>query len=236
MPNELLRQFANTFRGHPYLHRNSTIGDGLASWLYEDLYDYCVEAGSGGGYAERIHSAAVVLNTLNRVTGRRSRRADGTLGARVPSEKAETVSGRHVARAPVATLQIGIEFKIIATKMTAQMDRVAADLRNQAEEFSQLNPRAIKVAVVGVNHADTYEGYEGTRTFRARRPPAAEAEAVIPFVSERIRSLYDELLLLRFSATNINPFPFLWVDAKATRREYSAALLRLGEIYHRRFG
>ena len=235
MQSVLLRQFEETFRGHAYRHRVSTVGDALASTFYEDLLEYCVETGDGGAYAERVQSGAVVLNTLNRVTGRRGRRADGTLGARVPSEIAEWMPERRVARAPVATLQIGIEFKILATKLTAQMDRVATDLRNQAEELTQINPEAITMAFVGVNHAHAYEGYEGTRTFRAKRAPAAEAEAACQFIYGRVRASYDELLVLRFSATNIEPFPFDWVDAAVTRREYSAAVLRAGELYRRRF-
>lgn len=235
MTSELLRAFEETFKGQPYLHRISTTGDRLAAILYEDLFNYCAETNSGGSYVRRIESAELVLNTLNRITGRRSRRADGTLGARVPSEQPDRLNQSRAARAPVATLQIGIEFKIIATKMTAQMDRVATDLRNQAEEFAQLNPKAIKVAIVGVNHATEYEGREGTRSFRARRAPAAEAAAVIQFIVGRVEKQYDELMVLRFAATNIDPFPFKWVDVNATRRDYSAAILRLAGLYQQRF-
>jgi hypothetical protein len=233
--DDLLGAFERTFKGQPYLHRVSTTGDRLAAYLYEDLYSYCAESTSGGSYVRRLDAADIVLNTLNRVTGRRSRRADGTLGARVPSEAPDRLKERHVAQAPVATLQIGIEFKIVATKMTAQMDRVATDLRNQAHEFAQLNSKAIKVAIVGVNHANEYEGHEGERTYRARRAPAAEAAQVIQFVVGRVEKEFDELILLRYAATNIAPYPFNWVDGAATRRDYSAAILRIADLYQQRF-
>jgi hypothetical protein len=235
LTSELLRAFEETFQGQPYLHRISTTGDRLAAILYEDLFNYCADTNSGGSYVRRIESAEVVLNTLNRITGRRSRRADGTLGARVPSEQPDRLGQSRVARAPVATLQVGIEFKIVATKMTAQMDRVATDLRNQSQEFERLNPNAIKIAIVGVNHATEYVGREGTRTYRAHRAPAAEAAAVIQFIVGRVDAFYDELIVLRFAATNIDPFPFKWVDSAATRRDYSAAILRLAGLYQQRF-
>jgi hypothetical protein len=231
----LLREFEGTFRGHPYIHRRANTGDKLAALFYEDLFEHSLQAHPKGSYVRRIQKKESVINTPNRVTGRRSRRADGTLGARVPVDNAEQIEGRHVARAPIATLQVGIEFKIMATKMTAQMDRVATDLRNQANELKQLNANAIRVAIVGVNHASAYEGYEGTRVFRAKRAPAAEAAAVIEFIVAGVESHFDELIVLRFAATNIAPFPFDWIDLNATRRLYSAANLRVGDLFQQRF-
>jgi hypothetical protein len=46
---------------------------------------------------------------------------------------------------------------------------------------------------------------------------------------------FDEFLLLRFRATNVEPFPFEWVDESATSKEYSAVLVRVSREYDRRF-
>jgi hypothetical protein len=70
----------------------------------------------------------------------------------------------------------------------------------------------------------------------SHRAPAAEAASVIQFVVGRVETFYDELIVLRFAATNMDPFAFKWVDAAATRRDYSAAILRLAGLYQQRFG
>jgi hypothetical protein len=40
---------------------------------------------------------------------------------------------------------------------------------------------------------------------------------------------------LRFRATNVDPFPFEWLDYDQTAKEYSALLLRVSREYDRRF-
>ncbi len=78
-------------------------------------------------------------------------------------------------------------------------------------------------------------GYEKDRAYPAVIPPAREAPKVIPRLEERIRSKYDELLILRFKATNSAPYPFEWVDRDETYRLYGAALLRISKLYDERF-
>src|SRR5207247_8231243 len=97
------------------------------------------------------------------------------------------------------------------SKMIAQIDRVMTDLENQANTFRTLNPRALRVAIVGVNHAAAYTGYEGTRVHPARIPPSREAADVIRRLDQRVRPRFDEFVVLRFRATNAAPFPFQWV-------------------------
>ena len=43
------------------------------------------------------------------------------------------------------------------------------------------------------------------------------------------------LLVLRFRATNVSPFPFEWLDYAQTAKEYGALLVRLSREYDRRF-
>jgi hypothetical protein len=46
---------------------------------------------------------------------------------------------------------------------------------------------------------------------------------------------FFEFQVLRFKATNIEPFPFDWVDYEKTRNEYAAALVRISREYDKRF-
>ncbi len=61
---------------------------------------------------------------------------------------------------------------------------------------------------------------------------AAEAE-------RRLRAdalpAFDEFVVLRYRATNEDPFPFEWVDYDATRQDYAAALARISREYQHRF-
>jgi hypothetical protein len=146
----LLTKFRSTFEGQIYKHRIFNIGDKIAEFLYEDL----VLLGRSTKIASRVSSADLVVNTLNRVTGKVGRRGDGTFGWRVPSATPQSEGGYSVRRGPVADIQIGTEVKIIATKMLAQIDRVMTDLKNQASTYKVLNPDALRVGIVGVNFAD----------------------------------------------------------------------------------
>ena len=51
--------------------------------------------------------------------------------------------GFSVARGPVATIEIGVETKILAKAMIKQIDRVIGDLIRQTEEFKRRGGRAI---------------------------------------------------------------------------------------------
>jgi hypothetical protein len=45
---------------------------------------------------------------------------------------------------------------------------------------------------------------------------------------------FDEFIILRFKATNVAPFPFSWVNQKATALDYGAALARISQAYEAR--
>ena len=233
--SRLLTEFEETFRGKAYLHRVSTHGDRIGSFLYEDLYEHCLTHDPKNPFLLKVQSGAVVLNQSNKVTGKKGRRPDGMMGERVPVSPAESVAGLHIPRAPVATVQIGAEFKIMATKMTAQMERVATDMINQANVIKDLGPTAIRIGFLAVNHASSYLGREGDRRYPSKTAPLAASQTVIKYVSERAKPLYDELILLTYSATNDEPFPFAWVNAQKVKGEYSAAVLRIAGEYRKRF-
>jgi hypothetical protein len=227
----LLRAFAGVFRGEKYNHRISNTGDMIASYLYEDLLDL----GDSKKFAQTVEARIGVVNTGNQVKGKKGRRGDGTFGRIVPGVPAYSVAGFAVARGPIANLEIGAEVKVIATKMLAQIDRVTTDLENQANVFRKLNPNCITVGIAGVNHAQEYVGYEGDRSFRAKKAPAKEAEEIIRRLDRDVRKSYDEFLILPYSATNIDPFPFAWIGEKNVRQEYASLLVRLSDVYDRRF-
>ncbi len=231
----VLRIFRSLFEGRPYLHRDSSLGDRVASYLYEDLYSL----GKSTKLRERIETRSRVLNAQNLTVGIPRRRGDGTFGERVPVATAIADEGFSVARGPVATIEVGVETKILAKAMIKQIDRVIGDLIRQTEEFKKKGGQAICVGIVGVNFAQRYTSYEGDRTFptdgRKYKNPIQEAEDAISRLRQRAAPSFDEFMILRFEASNIQPHPFLWVDESQTLLEYSALLTRLSREYDRRF-
>jgi len=144
------------------------------------------------------------------------------------------------SRGPIATVEIGVEVKIIAKAMIKQIDRVINDLRNQVAQFKRGGGNPICVAIIGINHAESTVGYEGDRPF----PTTGRAGFLHPYqegpeAERRLRgeaaSEYDEFLPLLFKATNAPPYPFAWVDYDKTRLDYAAALSRIGARYQQRF-
>jgi hypothetical protein len=125
--------------------------------------------------------------------------------------------------------------KVIGTKQIAQIDRVMRDLRDQAEVFRTITRASLAVGIVGVNFADKYTSYEGKRSFPAKYPPSRDAPEIVARLERAVRPAYDELLILRFRATNRPPYPFEWVNAEETQMIYNSALLRLSNEYDVRF-
>lgn len=219
------------FQGQVYRHRVSTTGDTIAGYLYEDL----LTLGQSPKFLQRVQRREVAVNTGNQIKGKKGRRGDGTFGRVVPESKATTTQELAVPRGLVAHLEIGTEVKIGATKLIAQVDRVINDLSNQAHIFKTHNRNAIKVAIVGVNYADRYIGWEGDRPFLAKEPPGREAGDFARRIGSTVDSHYDELLILRFSATNIEPYGFEWLNKIQTEQLYGSALVRISAEYERRF-
>lgn len=233
MSSRLLEGFQKVFEGQVYRHRSSTQGDRLARLFYEDLY----LLDRSPLFKNRVDSLECIVNITNRVIGIKSRRGDGTFGESLPTAQPGKESGFHVGVGPTANVQIGIEVKILSTAMIKQIDRVINDLRNQASQFKDRSSSAITIAIIGVNHAQTYTSYEGERTFTAEgsRSPATEAPKAIKRLDSEARQLYDEFLILPFQATNSPPFPFTWSNLASTENLYSAVLVRTLRLYESRF-
>src|SRR6266545_1549632 len=232
MTYRLLEAFESAFSGKRYLHRNQGIGNFVASHLYEDL----VDLGRSPVIVDRTLAGRYVVNTSNLVKGRTGRRGDGTFGELIPGEEANAETGFKVCRGPVATLLIGAEVKIIAKAMLKQIDRVMTDLLSQSLTFKQQSSNVVTAAIVGINYSDAYVSYEGDRSYPAKPAPAKEAPTAIQRIVQRITPTFDELLVLRFRATNRPPYPFEWVDAQDTRQSYGAALLRINDLVSNRIG
>ena len=77
----LLRTFRSLFEGTQYKHRDSSLGDLVASQLYEDL----VALNKSEKLTRRVQAHERVVNLANRAIGRPSRRGDGTFGELVPT-------------------------------------------------------------------------------------------------------------------------------------------------------
>ena len=230
----LLDTFRDLFDGQAYLHRKSNLGDFVAMHLYEDLH----QLGRSKKYVDRVDTGISVLNTRNQRQGIRARRGDGSFGEIVPNADTMEDEGFAVRRGPIATIEIGIEVKILMKAMIKQIDRVINDLKGQAQHFRSRGGNPICVGVVGVNRAPHCTTYEGTRSFRTDgkkyKHPIDEADDA----EERLRQLaapaFDEFLILRFEGINEPPYPFIWNNKNSTLLDYGAALARISQQYETR--
>jgi hypothetical protein len=182
---------------------------------------------------ERVH-------VQNKRRGVSARRGDGTFGEIIPGEIAIVYPGYLVSRGPIATVEIGIEVKVLAKAMIKQIDRVINDLRNQVTQFKRGGGNPICVAIVGINLADHTIGYEGDRPFPTTGRdgflhPCQEAPAAERRLRADAAAEFDEFLVLRFKATNAPPHALEWVDYDDTRLDYAAALSRISARYQQRF-
>lgn len=237
MRYRLLQQFRNTFEGQPYLHRRSHLGDAIAVELFEDLCQL-EEAASRAlqtGVAERSR----VINRANSRRGVVARRGDGTFGERIPSAEAVMEDGFVVARGQIATVEIGIEVKILAKAMLKQIDRVVSDLRKQVEHFRRGVGDPICIGIVGINSANQYTSFESDRMYPTDGTkyahPVQESAAAEQRLMRDAAPDFDEFLILRFRATNNKPYPFEWVDRRGAEHDYAATLVRISRAYDQRF-
>lgn len=232
----LLTAFRNLFEGNPYKHRNSNQGDKAVRYLFEDLR----RINRSPLLSQRIDEQSRVLNTANKRVGIISRRGDGSFGELVPVAVALQEDGFLVSRGPIASIEVGAETKILAKAMIKQIDRVVGDLLRQVEEFKK-GGNPICIGIVGVNFAPAYTSFEGDRTFATDgtsrfRHPAQEATEAIARLERFASPSFNEFLILRFKASNVDPFPFEWVDENSTLLSYSALLARVCTLYQTRFG
>ncbi|MEY9726278.1 hypothetical protein [Bradyrhizobium yuanmingense] len=233
MQYRLLETFRSLFDGKAYHHRVSGQGDHVAIQLYEDLYTL----GRSQKYLQRVDQGLSVLNVQNKRIGIKARRGDGSFGEIVAHTQPIADPGYSVRRGPIATIEIGVEVKIIHKAMIKQIDRVITDMKNQVIEFKFHHGSPITVGVVGINCAQTTVSYEGPgRSYRTTGKsgymhPVQEADEA----ERRLRSLaapsFDEFLVLRYKAENEDPFPFAWDNLAKSTQEYGAILTRVSSRY-----
>lgn len=233
---KVLRKFRSLFESVEYRHRASNQGDWVASFLVDDMYGL----GQSHKLVARVDAQSRVLNAQNKTVGKAHRRGDGTFGAIVPHEAPQRLPDYDVSFAAVATVEIGTETKILAKAMIKQLERVGTDMINQAVEFRKHGNNPICVGIVGINRATAYRSLEGAREWvttgqAGQKHPAQEADEAERRLVTRVESHFDEVIVLRFLATNTPPFTFGWVNEMKTVREYGAALVRLSALYERRF-
>ncbi len=232
----LLEAFRTLFDGTRYLHRSSTQGDRVAYELYEDLY----AVGKSELLGQRVLSRESVLNIANKRQGVTARRGDGTFGELIPNIAAIVDPGFTIARGPIATVEIGAEVKILQKAMIKQIDRVGSDLVGQIDHFQRGAGNPICVAIVGINNAPYCMSYEGERQFltdgHRYAHPVSEAAAAERRLVAEAAPRFDEFLVLRYRATNEEPYPFSWVDYQRTFNDYGAVLTRICRTYDERFG
>jgi len=204
--------------------------------LFEDLYS----VDRSPKLMQAIRQRRSVLNVQNRARGIDARRGDGTFGEIIPGEAPIIDPGFSVARGPIATIEIGVEVKILAKAMIKQIDRVTGDLVKQISHFKRGRGNPICVAIVGVNHADYTVSYEGERATQTTGHggylhPVQEAAEAERRLFANAAPAFDEFLLLRYKAANDAPYVFDWVNYSSTRQDYGASLVRMSHEYQRRF-
>ena len=235
MSYRLLDTFQGLFEGQVYLHRKSNLGDVVAVHLYEDLYDLARSA----NYSARVDSGISVLDRQNLRRGVKARRGDGSFGEAVPNASPVWDAGYAVGRGQIATIEIGIEVKILMKAMIKQIDRVIGDLRRQADHFRSRSGNPICVGIVGVNRAPHCTSYEGQRSFptdgKRYKHPIDEADEAEERLRQHAAPAFDEFVVLRFEAINESPYRFAWTDESATCLDYGAALVRISHQYEASF-
>ena len=123
---KLLAAFEKVFQNNVYRHRNSTIGVGVAVYLYEDL----VALSQSSKLMGRVNDGSVAVNIGNQIKGKKGRRGDGTFGRVVPGQALISDPAFVAHRGLVANLEIGAEVKIGATSLIGQVDRVIRDRKS----------------------------------------------------------------------------------------------------------
>jgi hypothetical protein len=203
--------------------------------LPEDLY----ELNRSAKLNDRIEAGERVLNLQNTLRGVKSRRGDATFGEIVPHSVPVSAPGFVVKRGEIATVEVGMEVKILAKAMIKQIDRVISDLTRQVEHFQEAGGNPVCVGIVGINHADKYVSHEGDKAWptdgRKHRHPIQEAAEAESRLLSRAAPAFDEFMVLRFRATNELPFPFAWLDHRQTELDYGAILTRILRKYEARF-
>ena len=231
----LLETFEGIFRNGPYLHRDSSLGNLIAAQLYEDLYTL----GKSRKLAGRVDRKQCAINVSGGLTGINARRADGTFGERNPSVPAVDEPEYSVSRSHLATIEIGVEVKILMKAMIKQIDRVIGDMKKQVDEFRQGGGNPISIGIVAINYADQTTSYEGARQYptdgKIHKHPIQEATKAKARLEQNARPFFDEFLFLEFRASNVVPFPFEWLNPSATLAEYGAVLTRISRKYDTRF-
>lgn len=235
MEYRLHRAFSSLFDGSKYLHRDSSLGDRVAMEFFEDLYTL----GRSDKYINNVNSGLTVRNAKNLTHGMKARRGDGTLGESLPGVDPIFDDGFNVARGNIATVEIGVEVKILGKAMIKQIGRVVSDLKSQVDSFRSRGGNPLSIAVVGINSAEHYTGYEGERAYRTdgrknKHPKQESREAEKRLILEA-KPHFDEFVILRFSATNEGKYVFSWTDESESNKDYGASLVRVGRKYTERF-
>jgi hypothetical protein len=229
---KLLAQFESTFQHGPYVHRNSQLGNRIADFLFDDLY----ELDSRSRLRSDVDAGRVALNPKGISPGLKARRGDGSFGPIVPGHTPRPYPGHSIPVAPTAEVDIGAEVKILAKAMIKQIDRVTSDLCGQAAHFKKKSPDALAVGIVGLNMADEYVSYEGDRVYPTGKygpHPVQEAPEAERRLLADAEPCYREFLVLPFRASNRPPFDFQWVNADRLNDGYASILLRLVRAYER---
>jgi len=229
---KLLSKFEDTFRQGPYLHRNSQLGNRIADYLFDDLYELQADS----RFRVDIDAGRIALNPRGISPGLRARRGDGSFGPVVPGYVPRPYPGHLVPIAPTAEVDIGAEVKILAKAMIKQIDRVVSDLCGQSRHFKTKSPDAIEVGIVGINVADRYVSYEGDRAYPTETygpHPFVEANEAERRLRDAAEPCFSEFLVLPFKASNSPPYPFAWADPRVTTDAYASMLVRLLRRYQR---
>ena len=156
---KLLERFRGLFEGQRYPHRRSNIGDQVASYLYDDLFDL----GRSPKSVAAVGGQQRVINLANVSVGRSARRGDGMFGDPSQMLRPSLCPNTWCRFGLVATVDFGIEVIVLAKVMIKQLDRIGTDMINQVSEFQRYGDNPICFGIVGINRTRSYVSFEGVR-------------------------------------------------------------------------
>lgn len=140
-------------------------------------------------------------------------------------------------------IRISTAVQLTATTLPISCTKIClicSDLERQADQFRRGAGNPICVGVVAINRAPYCVSYEGEREFKTdgakHRHPSTEADEAEARLVAGPASKFDEFLVLRYRATNDDPYEFGWVDYDRTFKDYGAILTRISRTYDSRFG
>lgn len=247
----VLKAFESLFGGRIYNPRSSTQNNAICEAFFEDLY----ALGRSKQYRERCDKGTHAVNARSEIHGINVRHGDGTFGERVPSVEPRRMPGMFVPEGALSTLEIAVEVKVLSVALRKNQGNRLAELSHQLDAFKRAarvehQRPLIAVALVFLNAAERFAAIEGHQASlkggppprvtiadgTARKSPAQEVSQTEAFFARELPIVgYNYPLILKYRATNEEPYEFSWAGGDTTVADYSNVLTNVSLDYENLF-